>query len=176
MWAAAGTRNSAAVARPVCAGTDASEPPRGSRAFGWPQPFSRLCLSLLQRKSSKAKEKKQKRLEERAAMDAVCAKVDAANRVTPSFPSPLLLEPRLGFQFDFFWRHPVAGFCYCPARVRAASLSLRKGSQGSRPQIGPGAAPLCGSPSLRTSPSVPVAEGLETFLFGFCILVRKPPW
>ncbi|XP_049569489.1 N-alpha-acetyltransferase 40 isoform X2 [Orcinus orca] len=33
------------------------------------------------RKSSKAKEKKQKRLEERAAMDAVCAKVDAANRL-----------------------------------------------------------------------------------------------
>uniref|UniRef100_A0A8C4PTR9 N(alpha)-acetyltransferase 40, NatD catalytic subunit n=1 Tax=Equus asinus asinus TaxID=83772 RepID=A0A8C4PTR9_EQUAS len=32
-------------------------------------------------KSSKAKEKKQKRLEERAAMDAVCAKVDAANRL-----------------------------------------------------------------------------------------------
>uniref|UniRef100_A0A8C9PJF0 N-alpha-acetyltransferase 40, NatD catalytic subunit n=1 Tax=Spermophilus dauricus TaxID=99837 RepID=A0A8C9PJF0_SPEDA len=38
-------------------------------------------FSLLQRKSSKAKEKKQKRLEERAAMDAVCAKVDAANRL-----------------------------------------------------------------------------------------------
>ncbi|PNI94168.1 NAA40 isoform 5 [Pan troglodytes] len=36
------------------------------------------------RKSSKAKEKKQKRLEERAAMDAVCAKVDAANRVMPN--------------------------------------------------------------------------------------------
>ncbi|NXA57523.1 NAA40 acetyltransferase, partial [Nothocercus julius] len=35
----------------------------------------------LQRKSSKAKEKKQKRLEERAAMDAVCAKVDAANKL-----------------------------------------------------------------------------------------------
>ncbi|NXA44163.1 NAA40 acetyltransferase, partial [Eudromia elegans] len=33
------------------------------------------------RKSSKAKEKKQKRLEERAAMDAVCAKVDAANKL-----------------------------------------------------------------------------------------------
>ncbi|KAG8522582.1 N-alpha-acetyltransferase 40 [Galemys pyrenaicus] len=33
------------------------------------------------RKSSKAKEKKQKRLEERAAMDAVCAKVEAANRL-----------------------------------------------------------------------------------------------
>ncbi|OBS81502.1 hypothetical protein A6R68_20235 [Neotoma lepida] len=33
------------------------------------------------RKSSKAKEKKQKRLEERAAMDAICAKVDAANRL-----------------------------------------------------------------------------------------------
>uniref|UniRef100_A0A8C6YYQ6 NAA40 acetyltransferase n=1 Tax=Nothoprocta perdicaria TaxID=30464 RepID=A0A8C6YYQ6_NOTPE len=35
----------------------------------------------MQRKSSKAKEKKQKRLEERAAMDAVCAKVDAANKL-----------------------------------------------------------------------------------------------
>ncbi|NXQ94604.1 NAA40 acetyltransferase, partial [Sagittarius serpentarius] len=35
----------------------------------------------LQRKSSKAKEKKQKRLEERAAMDAVCAKVEAANKL-----------------------------------------------------------------------------------------------
>ncbi|KFO69241.1 N-alpha-acetyltransferase 40, partial [Cuculus canorus] len=34
-----------------------------------------------QRKSSKAKEKKQKRLEERAAMDAVCAKVEAANKL-----------------------------------------------------------------------------------------------
>uniref|UniRef100_A0A8C6FXN2 N-alpha-acetyltransferase 40 n=1 Tax=Moschus moschiferus TaxID=68415 RepID=A0A8C6FXN2_MOSMO len=33
------------------------------------------------RTSSKAKEKKQKRLEERAAMDAVCAKVDAVNRL-----------------------------------------------------------------------------------------------
>ncbi|XP_065514055.1 N-alpha-acetyltransferase 40 isoform X1 [Caloenas nicobarica] len=33
------------------------------------------------RKSSKAKEKKQKRLEERAAMAAVCAKVDAANKL-----------------------------------------------------------------------------------------------
>uniref|UniRef100_A0A8C5VEU2 N-alpha-acetyltransferase 40, NatD catalytic subunit n=1 Tax=Microcebus murinus TaxID=30608 RepID=A0A8C5VEU2_MICMU len=44
-------------------------------------PSSLCCFSLLQRKSSKAKEKKQKRLEERAAMDAVCAKVDAANRL-----------------------------------------------------------------------------------------------
>ncbi|XP_061462278.1 N-alpha-acetyltransferase 40 isoform X2 [Rhineura floridana] len=33
------------------------------------------------RKSSKGKEKKQKRLEERAARDAVCAKVDAANKL-----------------------------------------------------------------------------------------------
>ncbi|XP_078516671.1 N-alpha-acetyltransferase 40 [Lissotriton helveticus] len=33
------------------------------------------------RKSSKAKEKKQKRQEERAAMDAVCAKVEAANKL-----------------------------------------------------------------------------------------------
>uniref|UniRef100_A0A8C3QQY6 Uncharacterized protein n=1 Tax=Cyanoderma ruficeps TaxID=181631 RepID=A0A8C3QQY6_9PASS len=35
-----------------------------------------------QRKSSKAKEKKQRRLEERAAMAAVCAKVEAANKVS----------------------------------------------------------------------------------------------
>lgn len=35
-----------------------------------------------QRKSNKAKEKKARRLEERAAMDAICAKVDAANKVT----------------------------------------------------------------------------------------------
>ncbi|NXQ03102.1 NAA40 acetyltransferase, partial [Vidua macroura] len=34
-----------------------------------------------QRKSSKAKEKKQRRLEERAAMAAVCAKVEAANKL-----------------------------------------------------------------------------------------------
>ncbi|XP_043931560.1 N-alpha-acetyltransferase 40 isoform X2 [Protopterus annectens] len=33
------------------------------------------------RKSTKAKERKQKRLEERAAMDAVCAKVEAANKL-----------------------------------------------------------------------------------------------
>uniref|UniRef100_A0A674GV58 Uncharacterized protein n=1 Tax=Taeniopygia guttata TaxID=59729 RepID=A0A674GV58_TAEGU len=33
-------------------------------------------------KSSKAKEKKQRRLEERAAMAAVCAKVEAANKVS----------------------------------------------------------------------------------------------
>ncbi|XP_072407313.1 N-alpha-acetyltransferase 40 isoform X2 [Chiloscyllium punctatum] len=42
------------------------------------------------RKSSKAKEKKQRRLEERAAMDAVCAKVETANKLTDplaSFPS-----------------------------------------------------------------------------------------
>lgn len=39
------------------------------------------ATATMGRKSSKAKEKKQKRLEERAAMDAVCAKVDAANRL-----------------------------------------------------------------------------------------------
>ncbi|KAM8815119.1 N-alpha-acetyltransferase 40 isoform 2-T3 [Rhynchonycteris naso] len=39
------------------------------------------AVAAMGRKSSKAKEKKQKRLEERAAMDAVCAKVDAANRL-----------------------------------------------------------------------------------------------
>nr|XP_015290039.2 N-alpha-acetyltransferase 40 isoform X1 [Macaca fascicularis] len=41
----------------------------------------RVAAAAMGRKSSKAKEKKQKRLEERAAMDAVCAKVDAANRL-----------------------------------------------------------------------------------------------
>lgn len=41
----------------------------------------RVAAGAMGRKSSKAKEKKQKRLEERAAMDAVCAKVDAANRL-----------------------------------------------------------------------------------------------
>ncbi|XP_041037947.1 N-alpha-acetyltransferase 40 [Carcharodon carcharias] len=42
------------------------------------------------RKSSKAKEKKQKRLEERAAMDAICAKVETANKLDDplaSFPA-----------------------------------------------------------------------------------------
>lgn len=39
------------------------------------------CLPCVQRKSNRAKEKKARRLEERAAMDAVCAKVDAANKV-----------------------------------------------------------------------------------------------
>lgn len=47
-----------------------------------------LILSFIplvsQRKSNKAKEKKARRLEERAAMDAICAKVDAANKVTSS--------------------------------------------------------------------------------------------
>ncbi|XP_050187105.1 N-alpha-acetyltransferase 40 isoform X2 [Myiozetetes cayanensis] len=33
------------------------------------------------RKSSRAKEKKQRRLEERAAMAAVCARVEAANKL-----------------------------------------------------------------------------------------------
>lgn len=49
--------------------------------------FSSVCglhspMSRVQRKSNRAKEKKARRLEERAAMDAVCAKVDAANKVT----------------------------------------------------------------------------------------------
>ncbi|XP_058639586.1 N-alpha-acetyltransferase 40 isoform X1 [Onychostoma macrolepis] len=35
----------------------------------------------INRKSNRAKEKKQRRLEERAAMDAVCAKVEAANKL-----------------------------------------------------------------------------------------------
>ncbi|XP_072102115.1 N-alpha-acetyltransferase 40 isoform X1 [Mobula birostris] len=41
------------------------------------------------RKSSRAKEKKQKRLEERAAMDAICAKVESANKLEdPLAPFP----------------------------------------------------------------------------------------
>lgn len=88
----------ATEAKPANAGTlgfPEGNPLKGeSQVFGWPQPFQlKLCFSLLQRKSSRAKEKKQKRLEERAAMDAVCAKVDAANRVTlPSLSVPCLLE------------------------------------------------------------------------------------
>ncbi|KAM9425254.1 N-alpha-acetyltransferase 40 isoform 3-T3 [Pholidichthys leucotaenia] len=42
--------------------------------------LSAAC-SCTNRKSVKAKEKKARRLEERAAMDAVCAKVDAANKL-----------------------------------------------------------------------------------------------
>ncbi|XP_060241724.1 N-alpha-acetyltransferase 40 isoform X2 [Meriones unguiculatus] len=45
------------------------------------EPRVAAAAATMGRKSSKAKEKKQKRLEERAAMDAVCAKVDAANRL-----------------------------------------------------------------------------------------------
>lgn len=45
-------------------------------------------------------------------MDAVCAKVDAANRVTLPSPSLFLLQLELGFKFDFFWRHPVAEQSY----------------------------------------------------------------
>lgn len=46
-----------------------------------------------QRKSSRAKEKKQKRLEERAALDAVCAKVEAANKVSVRVPPRCRGEP-----------------------------------------------------------------------------------
>lgn len=53
-------------------------------------------LLIPQRKSNKAKEKKARRLEERAAMDAICAKVDAANKVALTGGSgrrhPLLWE------------------------------------------------------------------------------------
>lgn len=45
---------------------------------------------ISQRKSNKAKEKKARRLEERAAMDAICAKVDAANKVTFTCSSSFL--------------------------------------------------------------------------------------
>lgn len=49
------------------------------------------------RKSSKAKEKKQKRLEERAAMAAVCAKVEAANKLFAFFPLLQLEDPLEAF-------------------------------------------------------------------------------
>ncbi|XP_022363032.1 N-alpha-acetyltransferase 40 isoform X1 [Enhydra lutris kenyoni] len=68
--------------RPVDSGPDSVRFLKGKEeSLVGHSPSSQLCFSLLQRKSSKAKEKKQKRLEERAAMDAVCAKVDAANRL-----------------------------------------------------------------------------------------------
>ncbi|XP_019326556.1 PREDICTED: LOW QUALITY PROTEIN: N-alpha-acetyltransferase 40 [Aptenodytes forsteri] len=53
------------------------------RVFGVRRGFGGIPARFFspQRKSSKAKEKKQKRLEERAAMDAVCAKVEAANKL-----------------------------------------------------------------------------------------------
>ncbi|NXX99886.1 NAA40 acetyltransferase, partial [Centropus bengalensis] len=68
------------------------------------------------RKSSKAKEKKQRRLEERAAMDAVCAKVDAANK----------LEDPLG-AFPVFKRYERNGLnvaieCCRGSRLEAATL------------------------------------------------------
>lgn len=47
----------------------------------WSLTVSASLSYSLQRKSNRAKEKKQRRLEERAAMDAVCAKVVAANKV-----------------------------------------------------------------------------------------------
>lgn len=86
--------------------------PEGPSVFRWSPPSSPLCFSLLQRKSSKAKEKKQKRLEERAAMDAVCAKVDAANRVTlPCFPVPSSWNRSLVFNLTSFgatlWQNRV---------------------------------------------------------------------
>ncbi|MGH0189504.1 UNVERIFIED_CONTAM: hypothetical protein FKN15_036142 [Acipenser sinensis] len=44
------------------------------------------------RKSNKAKGKKQKRLEERAAMDAVCARVESANKVESCYRVPACLH------------------------------------------------------------------------------------
>lgn len=56
-------------------------PPYRQVLEGEPRVAAAAATATMGRKSSKAKEKKQKRLEERAAMDAVCAKVDAANRL-----------------------------------------------------------------------------------------------
>lgn len=54
------------------------------------------CVFPPQRKSSKAKEKKQRRLEERAAMAAVCAKVEAANKVSVENKKNGRKNPRIG--------------------------------------------------------------------------------
>uniref|UniRef100_A0A8C9L4U1 Uncharacterized protein n=1 Tax=Serinus canaria TaxID=9135 RepID=A0A8C9L4U1_SERCA len=59
----------------------------------------------LGRKSSRAKEKKQRRLEERAAMAAVCAKVEAANKVS--------VAPGLGRAGPWSW----AGHGHSPGRA-----------------------------------------------------------
>lgn len=56
----------------------------------------------LQRKSNRAKEKKQRRLEERAAMDAVCAKVVAANKVQQNIYILNLFKPLYVVFFGFF--------------------------------------------------------------------------
>ncbi|XP_072102116.1 N-alpha-acetyltransferase 40 isoform X2 [Mobula birostris] len=59
------------------------------------------------RKSSRAKEKKQKRLEERAAMDAICAKVESANKLEdPLAPFPAFRKyDRNGYeQSEWGWK------------------------------------------------------------------------
>lgn len=63
--------------------------------------FHHTCLppACIQRKSNRAKEKKARRLEERAAMDAVCAKVDAANKVTVQGSHPRLCGPPSWFDW-----------------------------------------------------------------------------
>lgn len=93
-----------------------------------------LFLLLFQRKSSKAKEKKQKRLEERAAMDAVCAKVEAANKVSappasktgPKRAKSALRRANLAPPFNFW-----GAICFFPARRPPRSLP---GVQKIRPQ------------------------------------------
>lgn len=124
-------------------------------------PSSQVCFSLLQRKSSKAKEKKQKRLEERAAMDAVCAKVDAANRVTlSSFPVPSSRNCYLVFNFTSFgatlWQNCVTTY----PRLMPPCLGKMSQNEPGSFQVGQQlahrcremwiqmevAAPLCGSP------------------------------
>lgn len=150
--------------------TDPSVPQRESQVLVGHSPSSQLCFSLLQRKSSKAKEKKQKRLEERAAMDAVCAKVDAANRVTlPSFPVSSSWNFNLVFNFTSFgatlWQNCVTTHPYRslpPCRGECAKMSRRVslahvGREGNADSNGSG---CC---SLGVS-SLPKEESREIFV------------
>ncbi|RLV76492.1 hypothetical protein DV515_00016918, partial [Chloebia gouldiae] len=62
-------------------------------------PIPRVLVHFYpQRKSSKAKEKKQRRLEERAAMAAVCAKVEAANKLTKANMQTLYEQSEWGWK------------------------------------------------------------------------------
>ena len=165
---------------------------KSSPVFRWSWPSSPLCFSVLQRKSSKAKEKKQKRLEERAAMDAVCAKVDAANRVTlSSFPVPSSWNFSLVLNLTSFgatlWQNRVTTHPHLYCLLAAVGLGWSFGpawlGAWESCEEDPGwtqacrevwsqekvAASLCGSVSL------PLEKRLEKFLLGFCILGRKPP-
>lgn len=178
-WAAGGTGNS-------CRRGRASVAQRQSEALVGHGPSSQLCFSLLQRKSSKAKEKKQKRLEERAAMDAVCAKVDAANRVTPLLPKSL--PPRTATCF-LIWLllAPPCGRILLLSSPHLRGLLAAEAKEPDEPSRSPQGPRLARAGGqmwtqrewlLLSVGLLPYQwkKGPETFLLGFCLLVRKPPW